>query len=62
MELNRDIEKYTNNYLSHDFEDVMAKYRSDNVLKVLNTYKPRKVLEIGCGMDSIFNYYRSFDL
>lgn len=59
--MTRDINDYTKTYLEHYFEDVQAKYRKNKVLEILEQYKPKDVLEIGCGMDSIFNYYKDYD-
>ncbi|MBF7045964.1 methyltransferase domain-containing protein [Campylobacter volucris] len=39
----------------------MVYYRRKKVLEILNKYNPKNILEIGCGMDSIFNYYKNFD-
>ena len=63
MQITRDIEKYTQNYANGDldFENILVKYRRKKVLEVLEQYKPRKILEIGCGYDSIVNYYTDFD-
>ncbi|HFZ5203324.1 TPA: class I SAM-dependent methyltransferase [Campylobacter jejuni] len=59
----RDIKQYTQNYTDkeHDFEEIMVYYRRKKVLEILNKYNPKNVLEIGCGMDSIFNYYKNFN-
>lgn len=57
----RNIEQYTEDYMHHDFESVMVKYRRKNVLKILNKFKPKRILEIGCGCESIFNYYNQYD-
>lgn len=59
---NRDIEKYTKEYLSdsYDFEKNMVTFRRNKILKILQKYKPKNILEIGCGMDSIFNYYKNY--
>lgn len=59
--LERDIEKYTKDYLCHNFEDIMVRIRRDNVLKLFNDYKPKNILEIGCGMQSIFDFYNDFE-
>lgn len=59
--LQRDIEEYASQYLKHDFEEVMVKYRRQKVLEVLNRCKPHNILEIGCGIDSIANYFTDFD-
>lgn len=57
----RDIEKYTDTYLHHDFEDTMVKIRRKKVLEILNQYKPKNILEIGCGMQSIYDFYKDYD-
>lgn len=57
----RDIEKYTNDYLNHDFEAVMVKFRRKKVLEVLNKYRAENILEIGCGAESIFDYYKDYN-
>ncbi|MCV3413761.1 class I SAM-dependent methyltransferase [Campylobacter lari] len=60
---NRDIEKYTKNYINaeYNFEEIMVYYRRKKVLEILDKYNPKNILEIGCGMDSIFNYYKNFN-
>ncbi len=57
----RDITKYTRDYLNDDFEKVAVYYRRKKVLEILNTYKPVKILEIGCGTSSIFEFYHDYD-
>lgn len=52
----RDIEEYTQKYLEPDFEQYQVKYRRKKVLEILNHYKPERVLEIGCGMEPLFQY------
>jgi hypothetical protein len=57
----RDIDAYTQTYLEHDFEDVMVHYRRQKVLEILNLYKPKRILEIGSGLQSIFDFYHDYD-
>lgn len=59
---NRDIKQYVKEYLSnsYDFEKNMVVFRRNKVLEILQKYKPKNILEIGCGMDSIFNYYKNY--
>lgn len=57
----RDIDKYTQDYLNHDFEDTMIYYRRKKVLEILNKYNPKKILEIGCGTQSIFDFYTDYE-
>jgi 2-polyprenyl-3-methyl-5-hydroxy-6-metoxy-1,4-benzoquinol methylase len=59
--MSRDIEKYTEVYNAYCFEKIQVKYRRKKVLEILNKYAPAKILEIGCGNDSIFNYYKKFN-
>lgn len=59
--MSRNIEKYTNQYLAHDFEETQVIYRRKKVLEIVNQYEPKNILEIGCGMDSIFNYYKKYN-
>lgn len=59
--MNRDIKKYTALYLHHNFENFMVKYRRKKVLEIFSKYLPKRILEIGCGMDSLFNYFSKFE-
>ena len=56
----RDITKYTQDYLNDDFEQYAVCYRRKKVLEILNKYKPEKILEIGCGTSSIFDFYHDY--
>jgi len=59
--MSRNIEEYTKTYNNHCFEDIQVQYRHKKILEILQKYKPKNILEIGCGNDSIFNYYKEFD-
>ena len=52
----RDIDDYTQKYLEPDFEAYQVKYRRKKVLEILHQYRPKHVLEIGCGMEPLFKY------
>ena len=52
----RDIEKYTEDYNQPGFEDYQIIYRRRKILEILNQYKPKRILEIGCGMEPLFQY------
>jgi 2-polyprenyl-3-methyl-5-hydroxy-6-metoxy-1,4-benzoquinol methylase len=58
----RKIDKYTKDYLNHDFEDIQAFYRKKKIISILNKTQPKRILEVGCGMDSIANHYLEYDL
>ena len=55
----RNIEQYARDYThaDNDFESVMVHFRRQKVLEILRYYKPKSILEIGCGMHSIFDFY-----
>ena len=53
----RDLDKYEKDYNIPNFEDYQTKYRKKKILSILKQYKPKRVLEIGCGMDPIFSYF-----
>lgn len=57
----RDIEDYEKTYSKHKFEKEMIHYRIKNILEMLDKYKPKKIMEIGCGIDSVFNHYKNFE-
>lgn len=59
----RDIAKYAQDYIhaDNDFESVMVHFRRQKVLEILNHYKPKRVLEIGCGVQSIFDFYFEYE-
>lgn len=57
----RDINKYAEDYLNDDFEKTQVMIRRNVVLEILNKYRPRNILEIGCGMQSLFDFYHDFD-
>jgi 2-polyprenyl-3-methyl-5-hydroxy-6-metoxy-1,4-benzoquinol methylase len=51
----RDLIDYGKNYLG-PFEQIQLTFRRKKVLEILNHYKPRKILEVSCAMDSLVNY------
>ncbi len=61
MQKNRDINNYTDSYISHDFEDIQVKYRKKEILKHFNNFKPKKILEIGCGKSPFFTEGISYE-
>lgn len=52
----RDIDGYTESYLRLAFEDKQVIYRRRKVLERIAEYCPKKVLEIGCGMEPLFSF------
>ena len=58
----RNLENYQKKYLKLAFEDIQAKYRKKKIIEILEHHAPKSILEIGCGMDSIFNYFTNCEL
>jgi 2-polyprenyl-3-methyl-5-hydroxy-6-metoxy-1,4-benzoquinol methylase len=56
----RDLDVYQENYASLPFEESQARYRKRKIVESLEKHQPRSILEIGCGLDPIFNYYAAF--
>lgn len=52
---------YEKEYLADEYEKINVKYRRQKVLEFLNTNKPKNILEIGCGTQSLFEFYKDFD-
>lgn len=59
--MERDINKYATDYLNDRVESIYVKYRRRKVLEILNQYKPKRILEIGCGTEPIFEYYKDYE-
>ena len=57
----KDINAYKKQYIQLPFESTQSKLRREEVCIVLNEFKPRRVLEIGCGLEPLFLQYRDFD-
>ena len=58
----RDIKDYAEKYTVDYFEtQYMVKYRRKKVLAILNEHKPKNILEIGCGLEPLFKFYRDFE-
>lgn len=59
--MSRDIERYQRSYMESSFEPTQAAMRKKVVLEQLNRWQPKRLLEVGCGQDAIFNHYRGFE-
>jgi len=57
----RDISDYTNEYERLPFEAQQVEYRRKTVLKQIEQYPHKRVLEIGCGQKPIFLDFQDFD-
>ena len=61
MNKDRDIDKYTKQYLNHNFEETMVYYRRKKVLETLKKHQPKNILEVGCGIQSIYDFYTDYE-
>lgn len=57
----RDISKYTDEYLKEGFESIQVKYRRKKILSIMGGVLPGKIIEIGCGMHPIFEFWNDFN-
>lgn len=60
-----DVEDYSNKYIndheSLSFETVLVKVRREQVLASLRKYEHRSILEIGCGLEPLFQFCDAYD-
>lgn len=52
----RDLEGYASRYAALPFERIQVEYRRQLVLDVLQRLRPRRVVEVGCGEESLALY------
>lgn len=58
----RDIKKYEVEYAVSDFEQMyQVRYRRKKILEFLDSGEYRRILEVGCGMQSIGSFIQDFD-
>lgn len=58
----RDIKNYTDEYLKEGFENFQVEYRRKKILSIMDSIKPKRIIEIGCGLHPIFEFWHDFDL
>ena len=52
----RNLERYEKDYSTQGFEYFHIKYRKKMLYSILNRYQPKRILEIGCGLDPLYKY------
>ena len=57
----RDLDAYQREYGNLPFEETQARYRKRRVIESITKYRPRSILEVGCGFDPLFNHYRDYE-
>jgi SAM-dependent methyltransferase len=60
--MTRNIDDYWDEYRRiYGFEEVSKLYREKKALEFLESLKPKRVLEVGCGFSPLFTQYKNFD-
>ena len=57
----QEIEAYQSAYSASNFEVIQAQYRKRLLLELLETHQPKRILEVGCGWDTIANSWQGFE-
>ena len=53
--------RYIAQYAAGGFETILVAVRREQVLRFLRRYAPRRVFEIGCGLEPLFLFWNDFD-
>jgi SAM-dependent methyltransferase len=53
----RDLSRYAQAYAESSFEETQARIRKRHLVELLQRLKPRRVLEVGCGLDTLANHW-----
>lgn len=57
----RDIKDYEEKYQSEPCEQYQVKYRRKKVLEVLKRFPHKNILEVGCGLEPLFDYMDDYE-
>ncbi len=55
------MNKYGTDYSERGFESYQVKYRRKKVLEILNRYSHHCIVEIGVGLEPLFQYLDSYE-
>jgi 2-polyprenyl-3-methyl-5-hydroxy-6-metoxy-1,4-benzoquinol methylase len=58
----RDLERYQRDYAQLPFEDVQSRYRRRKVSEILSSLNARRILEVGCGTETLCLSFTQFDV
>src|SRR4051812_32690285 len=53
--------RYLEQYAEGGFETVLVRIRREQVLAFLRQYRPRRIIELGCGLEPLFSFYADFE-
>lgn len=57
----RDIAQYTQEYVKCNFEEKQVCFRRKKVLEIMASYPHKRILEIGCGQEPLFQFIDDFE-
>lgn len=60
--MKRNLEDYEKKYEDYAFEEIQAKYRKRSILDLIKKIEPKRILEVGCGLDPLFAYLDQFEV
>ena len=58
----RDLQSYSNDYINQPFESYQVEYRKKLVLEIIKKNNHKTILEVGCGVRPLFDYFTDFEL
>jgi len=59
--MKRDLEDYQKQYADQPYERFQVIFRKRKILEILERYPHKRMLEVGCGMEPIFDSVATFD-
>jgi len=59
--MSRDLTNYQEEYAAAPYEPYQAAFRKRKILEILSRFNHATLLEVGCGLESIFHSINSFD-
>lgn len=58
----RDLNSYSNEYINQPFESYQVEYRKRFVLDIIKKNKHKTILEVGCAVNPLFDFFTDFEL
>lgn len=58
----RDLQSYSHEYINQPFESYQVEYRKRLVLEILKKNNHKTILEVGCGVNPLFDFFTDFEL
>ena len=59
--MNRNLSDYQEQYSNQPYEKYQVSFRKMKLIELLNKYNHQNILEVGCGLESIFLDFSSYD-